>query len=366
MSGHPPPSTSDLPTPISRRTHLQQLFSIGLLGAALPSSPTPGRKQIHTVLGPVDPADLGPTLVHEHVLVDFIGAASYDPKAWSHDRVLDFLLPALRETCQAGVRTIMECTPAWIGRDPALCARLAKDSGLHLLTNTGLYGARNNLFIPQDALRASPEQLAAHWIREAREGIDGTGIRPGFIKIGVDRQTPLHPFHATLSRAAALTHKETGLTITSHTGSADAAKAQLEILESEGVNADAFVFAHAQNEPGPDPLLALARRGCWISLDGVHRDKTAAYVAHLLAFRDAGLLHRVLLSHDAGWFRPREIDHGRSRFRGYTDLFTHLAPALETAGFPKDKLMSLIVDNPRTLLSGPCSPVQNAKRIVES
>ena len=67
-----------------------------------------------------------------------------------------------------------------------LLRRLSRASKLHILTNTGYYGAANDKFLPPHAFTESADQLAARWIREAREGIDGTGIKPAFMKIGVD------------------------------------------------------------------------------------------------------------------------------------------------------------------------------------
>src|SRR5690606_4127646 len=152
-------------------------------------------------------------------------------------------------------------------RDPRLLARLSEVSGLHLLTNTGLYGARENRFLPDYAHSETAAQLADRWIAEARDGIDGidgTGIRPGFIKCGVDPDSTLSPLHRKLAAAAALTHRQTGLTIAIHTGRGPGLD-QLAILQAHGVAASAFIWVHAQNAL-EDALLAAARQGAWISL----------------------------------------------------------------------------------------------------
>ena len=110
-----------------------------------------------------------------------------------------------------------------------LLKRLSEASGLHILTNTGYYGAANDKHVPAFAFTETAEQLAARWIREAERGIDGTGIQPAFMKIGVD-EAPLSEIDTKLVRAAAITHLRTGLPIASHTSTGTAALEQLDLL----------------------------------------------------------------------------------------------------------------------------------------
>ena len=162
------------------------------------------------------------TLPHEHVLVDFIGAAEVSPDRYDRDEVFRTVLPFVEQFRKLGGQTLVECIPAYLGRDPRLLKRLSQAAGLHLLTNTGYYGARDDQFLPPHAFSESPDQLAARWIREWEDGIDGTGIRPGLMKIGVDSGT-LSEVDRKLVQAAARTHLKTGLTIAAHTGPAEAA-----------------------------------------------------------------------------------------------------------------------------------------------
>jgi len=189
---------------------------------------------------------MGTTLSHEHILVDFIGADSTGYHRWDKQAVIGQALPFLDELQTHGCKTFMECTPAYLGRDPELMKILARKTGLDILTNTGFYGAGKNKYIPSRAFQMSPEELAAEWTAEFREGIEGTGIRPGFIKISVDRNDSLIPMHEKLIRAAALAHLETGLVIMSHTGPDKPAFDQLGILEQYGVSPEAFIWTHAQ------------------------------------------------------------------------------------------------------------------------
>lgn len=284
---------------------------------------TPG--SVMTVRGAVPAADLGVTLVHEHVLVDFVGAEAVRPDRYDRDAAFRRALPFLREARGHGVRTIVECTPAYLGRDPQLLLRLSQASDLHILTNTGYYGAAGGNFVPAHAYDESAVRLAERWTREANHGLDGTDVRPAFMKIGVD-SGPLSAIGRTLVQAAAITCKATGLPIASHTGDGVAAHEQLDVLESSGLSADAFIWVHAQGERDTASIVRGARRGAWISLDGVSEGSAHRHLDLTTTLAEAGLIERVLLSHDAGWYRVGEPDGGE--YRGHTSIFTHVVPVL--------------------------------------
>lgn len=308
---------------------------------------TTARKNIMTVSGPIAPRQMGTTLVHEHFLVDFIGADKTGPHRWNRDAVVKKVLPHLLEAKKAGVKTICDCTPAFLGRDVQLLQQLAAQSGVQLITNTGYYGAVENKYLPSWAGTESARQLAQRWINEFNQGIDGTGVRPGFIKISIDSKAPLSGIHQKLVQAAALTHLATGLTIYSHTGPATAAFQELEILQKEGVHPSAFVWVHAQLENDFATYAQAARQGAWVSLDGVGWGDIKDYTERLIYLKKEKLLHRVLLSHDAGWYKPDEPD---GSFQGYTAIFTDLLPQLRQHGFTGADQDQLLVKNPAAAL----------------
>jgi phosphotriesterase-related protein len=150
-------------------------------------------------------------LVHEHVLVDFVSAHQIRLGRYDRDEVFRIAQPKLEELRRFGCRRLLECTPNFLGRDPELLARLSKAAGLEIWSNTGLYGAANDKFVPGFARSETSAQLAKRWLAEVREP-----WRPRFIKIGVNRG-PLDELDRKLIRAAAITSRETGLTIASHT-----------------------------------------------------------------------------------------------------------------------------------------------------
>lgn len=320
---------------------------IGLLltVAAVPActSRDPSTPSVMTVSGPIAPEQMGTTLPHEHVLVDFGGAEVVSPDRYDRYDVFETVLPYLQRARALGVRTLVEATPAYLGRDPLLLRRLADASGVQLVVSTGYYGAREDQHLPRHAFGEPADSLAARWIREWTDGIDGTGIRPGFIKIGVDTG-PLSEMDRKLIQAAARTHRRTGLTIAAHTGPAAGALDQLAVLEEEGVDPSAWIWVHAQAEDDSTLHVRAAQSGAWISFDGLAPGDVDRYVARVALMKSEGLLQRVLVSHDAGWYHVGEP--GGGTFRPYEALFTDFLPALEAAGFTDDEIHQLTVVNP--------------------
>jgi len=303
---------------------------------------------VQTVTGPIAAARLGLTLMHEHVLVDFIGADQVSPQRYDANHAFTTVLPHLVQARQHGCATLVECTPAYLGRDVALLKRLSEASGLHILSNTGYYGAAKDKHLPHFAFTESAEQLAARWTREFEQGIDGTSIKPAFMKIGVD-EAPLSDVDRKLVRAAAITSRSTGLPIASHTGTGLAAMAELEVLEEARVPASRFIWVHAQNERDPAFHTRAAKAGAWVEFDGISETSIARHVELVVQMKAQGLLGRVLVSHDAGWYHVGE--QGGGQFRPFDTLFTKFIPALRAAGMTSTEVVQLLVDNPRQALT---------------
>ena len=300
-------------------------------------------KQAVTVSGAIDVKKLGATLPHEHVMVDFIGADKISRDSYEREQVFEVILPRLQKAKQAGCQSVVECTPAYLGRDPILLKRLATASGLNLLTNTGYYGAGDGKFLPAHAFEEDADQLAARWLNEWKNGIEDSGVRPGFIKIGVD-SGPLSEVNQKLVRAAARVHLQSGLTIACHTGDGAAAMQEMAILRHEGVDPSAWIWVHAQNDKDQNLHLRAAERGGWVEFDGISADTIERHVELVQNMKRHELLSRVLLSHDAGWYSVGEPEGGQ--FRSYSTLFEQFIPALQKVGFGSKEIDQLIVENP--------------------
>ncbi len=308
--------------------------------------------QIMTVTGQIPTEKMGLTLVHEHVMVDWVGADSTGYDRWDKQEVFSRALPFVKEAQGYGVMTILDCTPAYLGRDPQVLKMLSEATGVQFLTNTGFYGFGENKFVPERVLKSSAEEIAAEWMDEFRNGIEGTGIKPGFIKISVEAEDTLSDTHQKLVQAAALTHLKTGLTIVSHTGKDAPAMAQIKILKEMGVSPEAFVWTHAQNGTLKGYLTA-AGQGAWISLDNVNSEPTTEdnaagnidwYVDVLSSLKKSNLLNKVLISQDSGWYNVGAPNGGD--YKGYTAIFTALLPALRKSGFTQDDIDQLLLTNP--------------------
>jgi predicted metal-dependent phosphotriesterase family hydrolase len=304
--------------------------------------PQPAPLIVQTVRGPIPLKDLGRTLTHEHVLVDFVGAETVSPSRYDANRVFDSVLPHLKRARELGAQSLFECTPLYLGRDPRLLARLSEASGLHIVTNTGLYGARQNKFIPRFAQVEIAQQLSARWIGESRDGISNTGIRPGFIKSGIDTDPTLSPLHRTLLAACALTHVATGLTIAVHTGRGPGL-AELDVLRDHGVAPSAFIWVHAHGARD-DEIIAAADRGAWLSFDGLNTSSIERHLTLCAGMKKRGHLSRFLLSHDAGWYDPAKPNGGE--FRPFDLLFTTFVPLLRQNGFSENEIDQVLVRNP--------------------
>jgi len=313
---------------------------------------------VATVRGPVEAAAIGVALVHEHVLVDFVGADKVDRRRYDGEEVFRVALPHLLALKERGAATLVECTPAWLGRDPSLLRRLAEASGLHIVTNTGYYGAAQDKYLPAHAFEESATRLAERWTAEWRDGIEGTGIRPGFIKTGVD-PGPLSPVDRKLVTAAALCHRRTGLRIHCHTGDGRAAMDILAVLSAQRVSPSAFVWVHAQNEKDGALHRRAARAGAWVELDGISEESRDAHVKAVTDLARAGHLARVLISQDSGWYHVGEP--GGGRFQPYTYLFDGFLPALRGAGLTQRDVRTLLVENPARLLGRPAPPPHPAR-----
>lgn len=333
---------------INRRKFLQQagLLTAGSLlsGDFLQEAST----HLMTVNGPLRVQDAGYTLSHEHIMVDFIGADKITPLRYNREEVFRAALPKLTSVKEAGCKTIVECTPAWLGRDVTLLKQLSGASGINLITNTGYYGAAGEKYYPDFVFTEPAEQIAGRWTSEWKNGIDGTGIKPGFIKTGVDK-FPLTATQQKVIKAAAITHLATGLPIGVHTGDGKAAMQEMSILKKQRVNLNSWIWIHAQNEKDAAFHIKAAREGGWVEFDGVNAASEQSHIALLTAMKKNRLLHKVLVSQDSGWYHVGEQEGGS--YKDYNYIFTHFVPALQKHGFTPEEVHSLFNKNPAKAFS---------------
>jgi predicted metal-dependent phosphotriesterase family hydrolase len=294
---------------------------------------------VQTVQGPVGSKALGMTLSHEHLFSNF-GLPIDETDSYDETALFSQVIPYLHILHGQGVRTIFDYTTSYFGRRADLLKAMADSTGIRIVTNTGIYGGADDRYIPSYAYDLSAEDLARRWIAEAENGIDGTGILPGFIKLAFD-DGPVSDIDRKLFEAGLLTHLETGLIIAVHTGSnLDALKLQLELLDEYGVHPGAWIWTHANWHDDFELLLEVAGRGAWISMDGVNSDNIDQYLTYIRRFMEAGLLDRLLLSHDGDAYPAGE------EIRPFEAISKELIPAMRSNGFPEPIINKLLIENP--------------------
>ena len=284
-------------------------------------------------------SNLGLTLSHEHVMSNFGGEPSYHPN-YNRAQLFQQVIPYLKKLKLLGVSTIFDCTTAYFGRDIKLLKELSDSTGIQIVSNTGFYGAADDRYIPAMAYESSLAEIAAVWIDEFKKGIDGSGIKPGFIKLAFDNGTP-STIDLKLFEAGIQTHIATDLTLAVHTGNnPEAAQKQMDLLEKYNVELSNWIWVHAHKVTEDKILINAAKKGAWISLDGYKSENLQDYLSRLHLFKRNNLLGRVLLSHDGNSF-PR----GKA-IRPYHAIPEELIDSLSTQGFTADEINLLLQKNP--------------------
>jgi len=298
----------------------------------------PGK--IRTVLGDISSDELGLALSHEHVMADFIGADKVSKERYDLDEVFNVMLPYLEEIRQLGVTGFVDCTPAYMARDVELLARLSEASGIHIIAPTGLY---MEPYLPEYAFELSVDQLAEMWTREIYEGIDGTPIKAGFIKIAVNPGSII-PIQEKIVRAAARCSLSTGAVIACHTVSGVAAMDLMRILEEEGMDLGRLVVVHCDAEQDLDYHIEILRRGAWVEYDAVKEDN-AERTLNLIDFvLENGYEDQLLLSQDAGYYHVGEERGGN--IRGYAYLVGDFVSLMKERGLSQELIDKILIENP--------------------
>ena len=332
---------------------------------------------VQTVLGPVEAASLGPTLPHEHLLIDLwpwfepgadpahadlpvnagtMTAVRANPFAVRDNLVLDDLELAAAELAPfaaAGGRTVVDLTLSEIGRRPAALAALARATGLNVVMGTGRYIAAAR---PTELAGAPTETLRDALLRDIATGEDG--VRPGIIgEIGTS--DPIHPDEARMVWAAAEVQAQTGLGLVIHLDPwGRNAHAVLDHALGAGADPARVMLAHLDPSLGDASYArSLAERGVTVAIDiwgdedaygGKGMPTDEARIATVLAAFDGGWADRLALSQDV-CLKSQLRAHGGP---GYAHLLEVIAPRLRAAGLGDAELDLLFITTPRRLLAG--------------
>jgi phosphotriesterase-related protein len=330
---------------------------------------------VWTTDGPVDVRDLGITLVHEHIMVVPPGS-DLDPSArLERADVIARAVDALAELQDHGVKTIIDPCPIDQGRDAELLAEVARRTRMQLVCATGFYMEQDNRGIPFYWRQRHPEEICELFLSELEGGIGQTGIRPGVIKVATGITVGRHERKVLL--AAGMASAATDVSIITHTEDSQHGDVQQKLLREGGASLERCLIGHLDNLILAG-LAALARAGSMVSVDRVGWDVLGddGHRADLVvSMFEAGLGEHLCISQDrvSTYWSPRPqfwVPHNHREYveqvrvpallrdgttKGYAFLFTTFIPELMRRGLTQADISTLLVENPRRLLSATAS-----------
>jgi phosphotriesterase-related protein len=338
---------------------------------------------IYTVVGPIDASELGPTSMHEHLLIDgsvwFTPSVEDPPRTsrveienlgfvrWNLVSLKDNLLlddpelatRELSEVRRLGGSGIVDLTNLGLGRRVRDLQEISRSSGLHIMVGCGFYIHDSHPTWVEDA---SVEELAELLLRELAEGIDDTGIRPALIgEIGTS--DPITTREVKVLTAAGRAGASSGAAVNVHLDPRGVHGLHaLEILVNEGMSPERVILSHMDEHLDQHYHRAVAQAGAVLEYDTfgsefyfgeLFKDPTDLerfdYVRMLV---DEGFGNQLVVGCDV-WVKAATKTYGGM---GYEHLLKRVVPALEEkVGIPSDVLDSMLVENPRRLLDRPAS-----------
>jgi phosphotriesterase-related protein len=315
---------------------------------------------VQSVTGWVQDSELGVTLVHEHVAASSPGILqSWPGLSGGRDKLVAAAVAALAAARESGVGTIVDCTTFDLGRDAGLLAEVSRASGVAIIACSGLW------LDPSVTVRArTAGQLADWFLHDLLEGMDGTNVRAGAIKIATEES--IGPEGAKILQAAGIAGVQTSAPIITHTAARyRSGEAQAAVLEASGVDPRRVAIGHSDDSDDLAYLTGLASRGYWIAMDRLPHGRLPEYGGQTVQDRiemigkliEAGFGGQVLLSHDEPIWAGLLTDQDQERhLRSNPDQLTFISkvviPGLEKLGIPAEGISGLLVDNPRRWLSG--------------
>ena len=313
---------------------------------------------VSSVLGPLDTANLGFTLSHEHVLVASAGIQQVYPEFIDRQGTIEAGVSEFQQAYAEGLRTIVEVSTMDLGRDIRLLEEVSRRSGVQIIACTGTW-----LDIPRVFRAATPDVIADLYVREIEVGIEGTGIKAGVIKVANDAEG-VTPEGEIILRAAARASKRTGVPISTHTNAqARVGDQQIAIFEDEGVDLRHVCIGHSNNTTNTEYLIGMARKGAYVGLDHYPGGRTPGSpnweerTGILKQLIDAGVGDRLMLSHDNSvtlTIVSQEQQKQRHQYNpdGYLFITRRVLPRLRELGVSEEAVQRLVVDNPRSFFEG--------------
>jgi phosphotriesterase-related protein len=329
--------------------------------------------KVQTVTGPVDGADLGRTLVHEHIRISYNGEELDPTYAWDRAETVARAVDKMGELLDAGFRTFVDPCPIELGRDPDLYAEISSRSGMRIVCTTGFYTQHQDSGLPFYWRARDPEEIAELYVKELNEGIAGTdGIRAGAIKAATG--TEVTPAESRCLTGAAIAQREVGCAIITHTENSMHGDVQQDLFADGGAELGRVLIGHQDEQTDVAPIRKLAERGTFVGVDRIGLEILAPderRADHVAALVREGFTSQVCLSQDhicaltaprpSFYVPPEHREAAATRReqiawqvwqRPYTYIVTDFVPRLIERGVTDADVETIFVDNPRRLLAG--------------
>lgn len=309
---------------------------------------------VETVCRPIDSAELGLTLIHEHFFSGDEAVAVQWPHVRDREREYALALESAAAVRRHGVRTVVDPTAMLLGRDIHSLRRLSVEAELQIVACTGIYTYDQ---LPPFLAHRSADFIADLFVHDIEHGIQGTDAKAAFIKCAADR-AGVNGRVEKVHRAAARASLRTGAPIMAHTcPAAETGLRQVEILIEEGVAPEKIQLAHTGDTDDLDQIERLLETGVWIGMDRYGLERllpTEQRNAAVLALLERGHAQRMFLSQDfdipiangLDWYPPETVARMRSPNWSMTFLFEQVIPALRAGGMTEERLRTMMVENP--------------------
>jgi phosphotriesterase-related protein len=306
--------------------------------------------KINGVLGPLDTASLGFTLMHEHILVANWAMRQAFADWIDRDAHVVHATSEARSAKERGVDTMVDLTPINLGRDIHVIREVAERAAMQVIAATGFYWTEEPWLQGWEI-----DRLAAYLVRDIEQGIQGTPTRAGIIKCATDH-LGVTDLNRKLLQVSARAHRATGVPISTHTAVAQrTGLAQQDVFAEEGVDLTRVVIGHCGDSTDIDYLEAILRRGSFIGMDRFGVDiilPTPERVATIAELCRRGYDRQMVLSHDAcchiDWFPKERIAQMAPRWN-FRHIPDDVIPALRESGVTAAQVRTMTIDNPRRL-----------------
>ena len=315
---------------------------------------------VTTVRGTLETAQLGVTLMHEHVFVLSSEIMQNFPEPWGDEetRVAD-AVTRLNELKSRGVDTIVDLTVIGLGRYIPRIQRVASQTQINIVVATGVYTYNDVPFYfhyrgPGTVL-GGDELMVDMFLRDIEDGIADTGVRAAILKCATDAQG-VTPGVERVLRAVAQAHRRTGVPISTHThATTERGLQQQRIFEEEGVDLSRVIIGHSGDTTDIEYLEKLISKGSYIGMDRFGIDSLLPFedrvntVAKMCAL---GHANQMVLSQDASCFMdalPEAVVPVMLPNWHYLHIHNDVIPALKQRGVTDDQIKAMLVDNPRKI-----------------